>query len=128
MATSKVAPEDAQEWLETLQQVGEGWYRQVGLAVKMGAPKALGLERREFTALIGQRLIDPREAIVQLHGEGHSPAAIADVLHVAQDTVQRVQIEEGLIARETRDTPKEIARLTRDAVTDAAAEDLDELT
>src|ERR1017187_4333553 len=104
MATSKVAPEDAQEWLETLQQVGEGWYRQVGLAVKMGAPKALGLERREFTALIGQRLIDPREAIVQLHEEGHKPEMIGDVLHVdATKTVRRILREEGLI-----DPPKQI--------------------
>jgi hypothetical protein len=127
MATSKVAPEDAQEWLETLQQVGEGWYRQVGLAVKMGAPKALGLERREFTALIGQRLIDPREAIVQLHEEGHSQAAIADVLHVSHRTVQGVLIEGDLIAAPDRDEPKQIAAPGRVSA-DTTAEDLDELT
>lgn len=98
MTASKLNKEDAQEWLESLQQVGEGWYRQVALAVRAGAHKALGMERREFARQIGQRMVDPREAIIELHREGYSYQAIADVLGVSVDyTVQRVLAEEGLI-------------------------------
>lgn len=98
MATSKITPEDAQEWLGSLQQVGEGWYRQVALAIKANAHKALKMERREFAQQIGQRMIDPREAIVELHREGHSQTAIGDILGVdGERTVQRVLVEEGLV-------------------------------
>ena len=37
-AASKIDTTDAQESLEGLQQVGEGWYRQVALAVRQGVP------------------------------------------------------------------------------------------
>jgi hypothetical protein len=97
VTASKVNKDDAQEWLESLQQVGEGWYRQVALAVRAGAHKALGMERREFAALIGQKLIDPREAIIELHRDKHSNVAIADVLGVGVDRVTVVLAEEGLI-------------------------------
>lgn len=97
MATSKVTREDAQEWLESLQQVGEGWYRQVALAVRANAHKALGMERREFAAQIGQRMIDPREAILELHKDGMSGREVADVLGISDNTVRRVLAEEGLI-------------------------------
>lgn len=98
MAASKLNQADAQEWLESLKLVGEGWWRQVGLAVRAGAPKALGITRREFAQAIGQRLIDPRDAIIELHKEGHSVQAIAEILGVAHDTtVSRVLAEEGLI-------------------------------
>lgn len=97
MASSKVTREDAQEWLESLQQVGEGWYRQLALAVRANAHKALGMDRREFAARIGQRMIDPREAIVELHHDGHSQKAIADILHTHHEAVYRVLVEEGEI-------------------------------
>jgi hypothetical protein len=96
--SSKLDRADAQEWLESLQQVGEGWYRQVALAVRANAHKALGMERREFAQTIGQKMIDPREAIIELHREGHNASAIADVLGVSRDrTVNRILAEEGLI-------------------------------
>lgn len=99
MTGSKMNREDAQEWLESLQQVGEGWYRQVALAVRANAHKALGMERREFAARIGGRLIDPRPAILELHQEGMSQKAIADVLGVSDsDTVRRILREEGRVA------------------------------
>jgi hypothetical protein len=96
MAVSKLTPEDAQEWLATLQLVGEGWWRQVALAIKANAHKALGMDRREFTRQIGQRLIDPREAIVELHGAKHSNQEIADVLRVSSETVQIALYEAGI--------------------------------
>ena len=98
--TSKLDKADAQEWLESLQQVGEGWWRQVGLAVRAGAHKALKMERREFARAIGQRMIDPREAVVQLHQDGMTKAAIADILGLAERTVHNVLIEAGLIEGE----------------------------
>ena len=98
MAASKITRDDAQEWLQSLQLVGEGWYRQVALAVKANAHKALGMERREFAQRIGQKMIDPTEAIVELYQEGHSMKAIADVLGVdAKKTVGRTLAEQGLI-------------------------------
>lgn len=98
MAVSKLNAADAQEWLESLQQVGEGWWRQVALACRANAHKALGMERREFVRMIGQRLVDPREAIIELHQAGHSFAEIGDILGVdPEKTVQGTLMEAGLI-------------------------------
>ena len=98
--TSKIDKADAQEWLESLQQVGEGWWRQVNLAVRAGAHKALGMERREFARSIGQRMIDPSDAIKQLFRDGASKHAIADILGLTGRTVDNVLIEAGLIEGE----------------------------
>jgi len=118
MAVSKLNREDAQEWLESLKLVGEGWWRQVGLAVRANAHKSLGMDRREFAQAIGQRMIDPRDAIIELHKEGHSVRAIADILSVGHDkTVRRILIEEGLIeppALPASDSDKEDARVASD--------------
>jgi hypothetical protein len=138
MATSKITREDAQEWLESLQQVGEGWWRQVGLAVKANAHKSLGMERREFAAQIGQRLIDPREAIVELYKQGHSQNAIGDMLGVApSETVARVLYEEGLVKELPSWVGRKINQRKDDSATrsdqrkddsiDSTADDLDEL-
>lgn len=95
--TSKLSAPDAREWLESLQLSGEGWYRQVALAIRAGAPKALKMDRKEFVATIGQRMIDPRPAIVELHREGTAQRVIADILGVSPSTVHNVLLEEGLI-------------------------------
>ena len=96
---SKVDKTDAQEWLESLQQVGEGWWRSVALAIKAGAHKALGMDRREFAQAIGQRMLlaDAREAIIELHNQGHSQTAIAEILGVWGRNVNRILAEEGLV-------------------------------
>ena len=94
--TTKIDKADAQEWLSSLQQVGEGWYRQVALAIRAGAHKALGMDRREFAQTIGQRMIDPREAVIQLHQDGTSKAAIADILGMSERSVHNVLVEAGL--------------------------------
>jgi hypothetical protein len=93
---------DAQEWLESLQQVGEGWWRQVALAIRMGAHKALGMDQREFAQRIGQRLIDPNDAIIELANElkyrgRPNIQGIADVLGVGTNRVEMVLAEAGLI-------------------------------
>lgn len=105
MAQSKITKEDAQEWLETLQLSGEGWYRSLALAIKANAHKALGLDRKEFAALVGQRLVDPTDAILELYEEDHNQQHIADVLGIAPWTVARVLAEQGLI-----DMPAHVAR------------------
>ena len=91
---SKINPEDAQEWLATLGQTGEGWWRQVALAVRMGAPKALGMDRREFVQQIGVRMgtsqVERDDAIRELHAEGMSAEAIADVLGLNPHSVRDV--------------------------------------
>lgn len=99
---SKIDKTDAQEWLESLSQVGEGWYRGVALAVRAGAPKALGITAREFAQQIGQKLIDPTEAILELANElkyrgKPNIKAICDVLGVSNNRVEMVLAEAGLI-------------------------------
>jgi hypothetical protein len=127
MAKSKINQEDAQEWLATLQLSGEGWYRNLALAIKADAHKALGMDRREFAAQVGQRMIDPRPAIVELHNEGHSQSAIAEILGVAADrTVRRVLREEGLIedSRDARDLLPEDSRDARDSAEDTDSDEM----
>ena len=102
MAVSKINQTDAQEWLESLQQVGEGWYRGVALAVRVGAPKAMGLTDKEFAQAIGQKLIDPRPAIIELAAElkyrgKPNIQAIATVLSLNKARVAMILAEEGLI-------------------------------
>ena len=80
--------------LDALGEAGSGWYRQVALAVKMEAHKALGMDRRDFTARIGIRMggttADRDNAIRELSAEGVSNTAIADVLRVSAVTVRNV--------------------------------------
>jgi hypothetical protein len=33
---------DAEEFSKSLEQIGEGWFRQLALGIKLGAPEALG--------------------------------------------------------------------------------------
>jgi hypothetical protein len=111
MAMSKINPDDARDWLTSLQQVGEGWYLGVATAVRAGAPKALGMTNREFAQQIGQKLIDPRDAIVELaetlrYRGKPNIQGIAHVLGVGQERVSMVLAEAGLIelAYESRPT------------------------
>jgi hypothetical protein len=97
MAASRLNREDAEALLAGLQQTGEGWWMLVGTAVNAGAPKALGIDRREFVRRIGQRLIDPEQAIIELFQAKHSQTAIAEILSIHGEVVSRVLVEAGLI-------------------------------
>jgi hypothetical protein len=98
MAASRIKPEDAQEGLEAVRLVGAGWVRQLALNVRLGHHKALGMTPRQYAASVGQRLVDPVEAIKELYAEGESPNRIAQLLQVSQtDTVTPVLIEAGLV-------------------------------
>jgi len=100
-AESRINEDDAREWLDTLQQGGEAWYRQCMLAVRAKAHDALGLTQREFAQRIGQKLIDPTPAIIELYND--QPASrknltqIADVLGISTARVGMVLAAEGLI-------------------------------
>jgi predicted transcriptional regulator len=97
MARSKLTTDDAREWLESLQDVGHGFAANLALAVKMGVPTALGVDRRTFAQLIGHRAINQHDAVVDLFNEKLSQRAIADVMGMGQTTVQKILMEEGLI-------------------------------
>jgi hypothetical protein len=81
---------DAEEFSQSLEQIGEGWFRQLALGIKLGAPEALGLTRREWSDRIGLKVRDRAERInieIELSAEGLSNRAIADVLGVNHVTV-----------------------------------------
>jgi hypothetical protein len=83
---------DAEEFSQSLEQIGEGWFRQLALGIKLGAPEALGLARREWSDRIRLKVRDRAERInieTELAAEGLSNRAIADVLGVHHDTVNR---------------------------------------
>jgi hypothetical protein len=84
--------QDAEEFSQSLEQIGEGWFRQLALGIKLGAPEALGLTRREWSDRIGLTVrdaADRRGAVTELSAEGLSNRAIADVLGVDDRTVRR---------------------------------------
>jgi hypothetical protein len=83
---------DAEEFSQSLEQIGEGWFRQLALGIKLGAPEALGLTRREWSDRIGltvRTATERRDAVTELTAEGLSNRAIADVLGVSDMTVGR---------------------------------------
>jgi hypothetical protein len=82
----------AEEFTQSLQQIGEGWYRQVALGFRLGIPEALGLGRREWADRFGHTLRSVeqrREAVAELSADGFSNRAIADALGVHHDTIDK---------------------------------------
>jgi hypothetical protein len=82
---------DAEEFSQSLEQIGEGWFRQLALGIKLGAPEALGLTRRQWADRIGLKVRDRAERInigIELAAEGLSNRAIADVIGVDESTVR----------------------------------------
>jgi hypothetical protein len=83
---------DAEEFSQSLEQIGEGWFRQLALGIKLKVPEALGLSRREWSDRIGVTVrgaAERRGAVTELAAEGLSNRAIADVLGVDDRTVRR---------------------------------------
>ena len=81
---------DAEEFSQSLEQIGEGWFRQLALGIKLGAPEALGLTRREWSDRIGLKIrsrAERQQIGFELSAEGLSNRAIADVLGVHHVTV-----------------------------------------
>jgi DNA-binding NarL/FixJ family response regulator len=74
---------DAEEFSQTLEQIGEGWFRQLALGIKLGIPEALGLTRRQWSDRIGVTVrgaAERRGAVTELSAEGLSNRAIAEFL------------------------------------------------
>jgi DNA-binding NarL/FixJ family response regulator len=75
-----LANNTAEEFSQSLEQIGEDWFRQLARGIKLGAPEALGLTRREWSDRIGltvRSAAKRREAVAELAGEGLSNRAIA---------------------------------------------------
>lgn len=89
-----ISPEDAEEWTQSLAQVGAGWWRQVALAVKQGAPAALGLSLDEWRearlgGLVLKSIPERQAAVAELASDGLTQREIAGVLGVGVGTVNR---------------------------------------
>lgn len=98
MVASKINQADAQEWLESLQQVGEGWWRQANLALSMGAHRALGMEARQFVLAIGrQQTLDAKDAVVEMHESGTSMTRISEIVGMHLHSVKMILAEAGRI-------------------------------
>lgn len=91
--TSNITPEDAEEYSQSLAQIGEGWWRQVAWAFRQRIPEALGMSRREWAEKYhgyARMLPDDRKAAVaELSEEGLNNSEIADTLGVDERTIRR---------------------------------------
>jgi hypothetical protein len=89
---------EAEEFSQTIEQIGEGWFRQLALGIKLGVPLALGLTRRQWSDRIGVTVrgaAERRGAVTELSAEGLSNRAIADVLGVDEGTVRNDKAAEN---------------------------------
>jgi hypothetical protein len=87
-----ISKQDAEEFSQTLEQIGEGWFRQLALGIKLGVPEALGLTRRQWSDRLGVKVRNAeerRDAVIELTDEGLSRRAVGDVLGVDDRTVRR---------------------------------------
>lgn len=91
--TSNITPEDAEEYSQSLAQIGEGWWRQIAWAFRQGMHEALGMSRREWAekyhGYFRMPIEERREAVAELASEGMSQPEIADTLGVGLATVNR---------------------------------------
>ena len=108
-----MTPEDAREYSESLAQIGHGWWRQLGWAVRQGVHAALGISREEWREQYYGHLqisTDQRpDAVAELTAEGMSNRAIADVLGVDESTVREDKKPAGNPAPESTDPPESLA-------------------
>lgn len=95
-----MTPEDAEEYTQSLGQIGGGLWRQVLWAQRMGVPAALGLSLRDWVdkrlgGYVRMAVEERRQVVAQLTarseegGEGLTQAEAADVVGVGQATVSR---------------------------------------
>jgi DNA modification methylase len=86
-----ISSEDAEEYSQSLAQIGEGWWRQIAWAFRQGIPEALGMSRREWAVkyhgYFKLEIPERQEAVKELAAEGMSQPAIADTLGVSLGTV-----------------------------------------
>lgn len=88
--------DDAEEYTQALGQVMGGAWRQIAWGERNGVPQALGLTTRQWVnerlgGYVRLSIEERREAAKELTDEGMSQRAVADVLGVAQSTVNADQ-------------------------------------
>lgn len=91
--TSRLTPDEAEEYTQSLGQIMAGGWRQIDLAQQLGIPEALGLTTQQW---VEQRLggyvrlsvSDRRAAAAELAAEGASTREIGAVLGVHHSTVE----------------------------------------
>jgi N6-adenosine-specific RNA methylase IME4 len=89
-----MTPEDAEEYTQSLGQIGGGLWRQILWAQRNGVPAILGLSLREWVddrlgGYVRMAIEERRQAVAELHAEGLTQRETADVLGVDQATVHR---------------------------------------
>lgn len=92
--------EDAEEFTQSLGQIGEGWWRQAALGIRLGIPKLLGYAgpdgprrwmRERVSAHTRIASEEQERAILELTKEDMSQREIGAALGISDTTVQRAQ-------------------------------------
>jgi hypothetical protein len=109
--------EAAEEYTQSLGQIGSGLWRQIVWADKQGVPAALGLSLEEWVRerLGGYIRLDAevrRAAVAELRSEGLPQAKIAQVLGVAEATISRDMTASLAVSNETTPQPSVKAQRT----------------
>jgi hypothetical protein len=117
-----ISTEDAEEYSQSLAQIGEGWWRQIAWAFRQGIPEALGMSRREWAVkyhgYFKLEVEERQEAVKELAAEGMNQPQIADALGVNQATV----------SRDLRDEPEPDMQMHSNSDESLVAPQVDELT
>lgn len=89
---------EAQELLESLSLIGEGWWRTAKLGLNMGAHRALGMTPREFVLSIGrQETLNAKDIVLELHSDGTSITRITEIVGMSDRTVKMILAKAGRI-------------------------------
>jgi hypothetical protein len=91
-AAVAIDADDAEEYTQSLGQIGAGLWRQIAWAQRQGIPDALGLTTQEWVehrlgGYVKLAIPERREAVRELVAEGMSQRQIASVLGVGLGTV-----------------------------------------
>jgi hypothetical protein len=96
MSEPRLSAEDAEEFTQAIGQIASGTYRQVALGVRLGVPKALGLDTPTW---VQERLggyvrmsIEERRDVVRELTEGDDAVSnrqAAEIIGVHHDTIDR---------------------------------------
>lgn len=82
---------DAEEYTQSLAQVGAGWWRQRALGIRLGVHQSLGLSIEEWSERLGgyvrMAIPERREAVAELTSDGFSQRETAAILGVGVGTV-----------------------------------------
>lgn len=89
-----MTPEDAEEYTQSLGQIGGGLWRQIAWASRQGIPDSLGLSTDEWVqsrlgGYVRLAVTERREAARELTEQGMSQREVGDVLGVGVGTVNR---------------------------------------